>query len=453
MRKASILLSALASFALSGNIVNDLEIEQINKVRSNSTFSNDVNVSQGTTNITDNSNIEDVHILQKDGNSAGNLIENTTINGNNSELHQGLTSINRSTLHYAELTSKNKVNGITVTGGKSTITQGNLIIGGDSNVSGIAGSSGGDPWGGGGTGENLEITQTNLLENSHIDTSILHQGLTTINDDASVSITFKLNQENTISRVTSGDNNIGGSSKILQGITDIAGGDTTFVVQYIENEIVDVSLDGSRIRQSSIKLKDSTVSNINTGNGTNVDDKNLIEDITATNGSTVTQSSIDINASSVSGLYKSEIGSAGKNLEYHNLLKDVDNLNNSHIQQSIFRATNNSDILNVEYVNSKNVNSGAWIEANNHIQDLNNIQNSKLNQDVTELDNAKLKETDIDRLNTMWTVSASSSELNQNRLIVTKSTLENSTLNQDNLIYDLTATNTNLSQGSTIITD
>ena len=52
--KKIIILSVVASFALAGNIVNDLKIDQVSKINSNSNFSNSVTVSQGETSIQNN---------------------------------------------------------------------------------------------------------------------------------------------------------------------------------------------------------------------------------------------------------------------------------------------------------------------------------------------------------------------------------------------------------------
>lgn len=441
MRKASILLSALASFALSGNIVNNLNIEQINKINSNSNFSNDVNVSQGTTNITDNSNIEDVYILQKDGISAGNLIENTTVNGNSSELHQGLTSINSSSLYHTELTSKNKVNGITVTGGKSIITQGNLIIGGDSNVSGTAGSSGGNPWDPpGASGENLEIIQNNILEDTSISNSNLHQGLTVINNGATVSSSFKLEQNNNMS---SNSINNDTNSTITQGLTSISGGDTSNIKQKILNTIQNITVDGVNIEQSSVKLINSTVSNINNNNDdTTDDDINEINGLTATDADIV-QSTIRSNSSTIDGLQKSDRGDVSKNNAILNLT-----LNNSTAKQSIIDAQNGSDVKNVTY-NAGDLSSYA----------INGIYasivngGSNLKQDVTELDNGEFQETTINRVNTISQADVSNSDLKQFNIKVINSTLENSNLNQNGLIWQVNATNALISQGNLIISD
>jgi len=441
MKKIVILSLIASSFLLSANIVNDLKIEQINKVNSNSNFSNGATISQGTVDIQNNSNVEDVYILQQIGSSAGNLVESTTISGTNSELHQGLTRVDSSTLHHANLNSNNKVIHVTVTGGKSTITQANLIIGGDSNVSGTAGTGGGNPWDPpGASGENLEIIQNNILEHTNISDSSLHQGLTVINNDATVSNSFKLEQNNNMSsNAINNDTN----STITQGLTSISGGDTSNIKQKISNTIQNITVDGVNIEQSSIKLINSTVSNINNNNDdTTDDDINEINTLTATDADIV-QSSIRSNSSTIDNLQKSNRGDVSKNNAILNLT-----LNDSTAKQSIIDAQNGSDVKNVTY-NAGNLSSYAI----NGIYTSTVNSNSNLKQDVTELNNGDLKDTTLDRVNTISLATVNNSNLKQFNIQVTNSTLENSNFTQNGLIWQVNATDALISQGSLIISD
>ena len=78
---------------------------------------------------------------------------------------------------------------------------------------------------------------------------------------------------------------------------------------------------------------------------------------------------------------------------------------------------------------------------------------SNLIQDVTNLDNGDLKNTTLNRINTISLATVENSDLKQFNIKVTNSTLENSNLNQNGLILRVNATNALISQGSTIITD
>ena len=439
--KKIIILSVVSSFVLAGNIVNDLEVDQKNEVTNSSSLSNSVTVSQGETNIQNNSNVENVDILQRDGSEAGNLIDNSTINGAYSEVYQGLTSVDSSTLYNTQLTSKNTIQRVNITNGKSVIRQGNLIIGGDSNLSGTAGSGGGG-MGMGGSGENLEITQTNLLKDTDIQNSFINQGVTTINNHADVSISFKLDQTNTINRASATGHNDVNSSQLQQGVTKISGGDTSNVVQTIQNVMEDITVDGSSINQSSITLTDSTVSNINSDASSSIDDKNRVSYTTATNNSNIEQSSINISSSTVDKLYKSDRGSLQENNWIHTVTID-----NSKIQQSNFNVNNGSDISNVTYLTHS-----SGVNANNLVYN-STANDSELNQDTTTLDNANLDNNTFTRANTINHVVADNSNLKQFNIEVSNSNLDNSDFKQQGLYWNVTANNANMSQGSTIITD
>ncbi|SFV70092.1 Autotransporter adhesin [hydrothermal vent metagenome] len=445
--KNIILLSVVAtSFVLGANVVNDLEIDQINKVHSNSSFSNGATVSQGQTDIQNNSNVNDVSILQRDGANAGNLIENTTISGTNSELHQGLTSIDNSRLDYADLESDNTVRRVEVTSGKSTITQGNLIIGGDSNISGSAGSTGGGFGGiGGSTGENLEITQINLLEDTSIKNSNIHQGHTVINSGAEVSKTFKLNQNNSITLLDATGNDINAST-LTQGITNISGGITSDIEQNIRNIMEDITVDGSTIKQSSINFSNSTVSNINNNNNEgNPDDRNRVTKTEALNDSTIKQSSINLDESTIDGLYKQETDGLNENNWIHTVTVD-----DSTVKQSTLNAINDSHVTNVTY---KKESMSEIYSAPNLVYNSDALNNSNFLQDVSELNYGDIEDTTFNRGNSINTVNADNSTVKQFNITVNNSALRSSNLRASSITGGVNLTNANLSQGSTIITN
>ena len=440
--KKLIVLSIIASFALADNTVTSLTVDQKNEIFNNTNISNGATISQGQTDIKNGSNVNSVTITQRYGTDAGNSLENTTITGTNSEVYQGLTSVDNSRLEHAELTSQNKLKGVTVTGGKSTIRQANLIIGGESNATGTAGGAGGN-MGMGGSGENLEITQTNTLQDTNIENSVIDQGITVINNSADVSKSFKLKQTNTINRASANGRNSVDNSKITQGITTISGGTTQDIIQTIENVIEDIGVDTSNVSQSTMILTDSTVSNINNDVGSDIDDKNKISFVTATNDSNIIQSSIDINASTVNGLYKSDRGGLQENNWIHTVT-----VTNSDIKQSNFNATNHSDVTNITY---KTHESG--IDAINLIYNSSAINNSEFYQDVTELNNGELENNTFTRANTLNHVIADNSKVKQFNIQVSNSTLNNSELIQQGLFFNVNTTNANLSQGEVSITD
>ena len=441
--KKILLLSAIASFAIAANSVQDLQIDQINMTQT-TTLANGVDVSQGHTEITNNATVKSVTITQKDGSAAGNKITNSEITGTDSELHQGLTQVDNAQLDHATLESKNSVNDIHVTGAKSIIRQGNLMVGSSAEVSGETIS----PLTGASTGENLEIIQDNQLNTmSSIIDSTIEQGVTRISNSADVTQTFKLKQLNVLSDSTSKD------SQLAQGETTIIGGDTADIEQNIDNSIKNVRVDGVKIDQSKIRLEESCVTNINDKNDVlAVDDKNRIVGIKA-QSSTIVQSAIDINASTVIGLYKNERGNVGKHLEYNNLISDVRKLETSIVTQSETKASSDSEISNVTYKNTHDIDSSAGVNANNHMQKLIWIENSKLSQEETTLKNAALEDTTIDRENIMWDLCAKNSILAQNELTVTDSTVTDSDIRENNLMWDIKSRDTVVTQGSTIVTN
>ena len=427
--KNIILLSVATSFLFGASVVNDLEVDQKNKTVG-STMSNGATVSQGQTDIHHNSNVANVNILQRDGTDAGNLIEDTTVS--DTELYQGLTYVDNSRLYDVDLKSKNSVKN--VNSDESRIGQAILLVGQNSNVIGTPPNG----MGIGGTGENLEITQTNLLEDTDVkNNSLILQGLTAIYNGADVSATFKLEQTNTINRANANGTNDINASTLTQGLTTVSDGTTNNITQTIENVMEDIDVDNSHISQSTLQLNDATVTNIN------IDDKNRASYVTARANSDINQSTISVDTSNVNGLYRNDRNGAQENNWVHTVTVD-----NSDIKQSHLHAINHSNVANVTYTTHNSV-----INATNLIYDTTATNNSELNQDVTELDNGDLINTTLNRANTINHVTANNSKLEEFNVKVTNSTLENSNLSQQGLIYNLYTTNANLSQGSTIISD
>jgi hypothetical protein len=444
MKRIVVLSLIGSSFLLAENIVNDLEIEQINKVRSNSTFSNSTMVSQGQTVIENNSNVEDVHILQKTGNNAGNLIEETTLS--DTEVNQGFTMVNSSTLHHVELDSDNTIRRVNTSEGTSLISQAALIVGGDSNASGTAGTSGGGYGGiGGTTGENIEITEDNLLEDTEIKASVIHQGLTQIKNGADVLSTFKLNQTNTITVVNATGNDINAST-LTQGETNIDGGTTTNIEQKIKNVMEDITVDGSTVQQSSMNFASSDVSDINNNNSeSDWDDRNRVTNTTVLNGSVIDQSSINVDGSTIDGLYKYETDGLPENNWIHTVTID-----NATIKQSSLTATNGSNVVNVTY---KKENMGEIYSAPNLVYDSKALNQSKFLQDVSTLDNGDITDTTFNRGNSINVVNADNSIVKQFNVTVDNSSLSSSNLRASSIIGGVNFNNAVMSQGSTIITD
>ncbi len=442
MRKI-IYLSIITPYFLFGvDSANSVTIQQVNKIRSNTNISNSSSIVQGKTNIKNNSDVDSLEITQKSGINAGNLIEDSTISGANSKVVQGLSSVNSSTLHNAKLNSNNTIRRVDITNGKSTVTQANLIIGDNSNVHGTAGGDGGG-MGIGGTADNIEITQNNLLEDTNIKKSTIHQGRTTINGGANISSTFKLNENNSITLLNSNENS-SNNSTITQGDINITAGTTTNVKQNIQNIIEDITVDRSYIKQSNINLKNSITTNINSDNDESLlDDKNKITNTVATGGSTIIQSSIDSKDSTITQLSRYDRNGVDENSWIH-----TTNLNNSELKQSVLSAKNSSHLSNIEYTTHD-----SGVSATNLVYML-TANNSNISQDITDISNSDFNDNILNRANTVNNVTAlNNSHLAQFNIKVENSSLDNSNLSNQGLYYNTTVNNANLSQGSTTITD
>lgn len=113
------LVTSVSIFAASS--VTNLQQNQVN-VTQNSSLSNGTTAKQGTTELT-NATVNNVSIDQ----TAGNLIDNSTLSGTNSIINQGVSSVSDSTLNNADLNSKNEIKRVNITGGSSTVIQLSLI--------------------------------------------------------------------------------------------------------------------------------------------------------------------------------------------------------------------------------------------------------------------------------------------------------------------------------------
>jgi len=100
-------------------------------------------------------------------------------------------------------------------------------------------------------GKDIKITEINMLKNTNINNSIIHQGLITINNQTSVSNTFKRTQQNRMKQISSTGEKSETNSTIIQGHIEIDGGATSNTEQNIQNIIKDITIDGS-VKQSSM---------------------------------------------------------------------------------------------------------------------------------------------------------------------------------------------------------
>ncbi|MCK4442388.1 MAG: hypothetical protein KAU90_10305, partial [Sulfurovaceae bacterium] len=203
-------LSLLTILLMAQESVTNLKLEQVNKII-DSTFSEEGIKSQGTTDIDDGAFVDNVYILQKpsiDEDEPGNLIIETTVTSSGTEIHQGLTHVkNGAKLQDAKLESINEINNLTAIGGESYISQANVIVGEDSNVTNLVNSGNGNSVGDG-TADKFSISQKNSIQDTNIKNTTIHQGLIVIDNGANAS-GLEISEQNRIRRSDgSGQNEI-----------------------------------------------------------------------------------------------------------------------------------------------------------------------------------------------------------------------------------------------------
>jgi len=450
--KKIVVLSLLNLLLFAQESVSNLKLEQVNKII-DSTFSQEGVKSQGDTNIEEDAFVDNVHILQKpdiDKEIPGNLIIETTITSNGSEIHQGLTNIKRGAkLQDAKLESTNQIDYLKATSGESFISQANIIIGEDSNVTKLINNAD-ENIAGDGTADKFELIENNNIKDTDVKNTTIHQGLVVIKDGADVS-NLNITQKNSIKRSNmSGQNEIN-ATQITQGHIKIEDGTGRNISQSVDNQIDNLSINkNSLINQAYIKSTQSDVNNLNSKlNNLNNQDivKNEINNVTM-NKSIIQQSVMIFDRSSINMLDKYNRGSG---LQQNNLIHTATVDNNVTISQSTLEISNGSTISDVEYFTATNPDNEQ--DAINEIKNLDIADNSMVHQDKLELNSATMEDSTLYRTNSIKdTNMGNESNLYQFYTKMMEQTeLKGANLSGKNFIDDIYINNSNVAQSATTI--
>jgi hypothetical protein len=439
-------LSLLSMVLLAQESISHLHMEQVNKII-DSTFSEEGVKSQGSTDIEEDAFVDNVDILQKpsvDEEIPGNLIVDTTVTNSGSEVHQGLTNVKSGAkLQDAKLESMNIIDNLKATSGESFVSQANVIAGEDSNVTKLV-SSANDNIVGDGTADKFLIKEENIIEDTNIRNTTVHQGLIVLKDGADVS-NLNTTQKNSIKRSDmSGQNEIN-ATQIRQGHIKIEDGVARNITLNVENQIDNIKVnDNSVIDQAYIKSTQSDINNLNSKlNNLNTQDiiKNEINNIT-TDNAVIEQSVMKFKQSRVDMLDRYN---RGDNVQQNNLIKISTIENNSTILQSSIELTDGSDIKNVEYFTAED--SDDEQDAINEIKNLNLADNSAVYQDRLELNSASVENSNMYRTTSIKDVNmGNESTVYQFYTKLENSKMDNTKLSNKSFIKETAIDNSDVSQ-------
>ena len=449
--KKIISLSLLSVFILAQETVSYLKLEQVNKIV-DSTFSEEGIKSQGTTEIEEDAFVDNVYILQKPGvgeEIPGNLID-TTVTSSGSEVHQGLTTVKRGAkLQDAKLESINTISNLNAISGESFLSQANIIVGDDSNVTKLINSASQNIVGDG-TAEQFEVTEVNSLEDTDTKNTTIHQGLIVIQNGADVT-NLNISQKNTIQRSNMRGQNEINATQITQGQIRLEDSVVRNMTQSVENQIDNLTVtDSSSVDQAYIKSTQSDINNLNSKlNNLNNQDriKNEINNVTMDN-SVIKQSTITLERSMLDMLDRYN---RGNGLQYNNLIHSVTIENNSTIEQSALQVNNRSILTVVEYFTAENPNNGQ--DAINEIKNVSAVDNSQIYQDKLELISATFEESTLHRTNSIKdTTMGNDSTLHQfYTKLMEQTTLKEAKLSGKSFVNDVYINNSSVAQSATTI--
>jgi len=450
--KKIITLSLLSFILLAQESVNYLQVDQVNKII-DSTFSEDGVKSQGSTRIDANAFVDNVHILQQpniDNQIPGNLIIDTTISSSGSQIHQGLTNVQHGAkLQDAILESTNSIENLQAISGESFVSQANIIIGEDSNVTKLINSTNVNIVGDG-TADKFEIYEDNSLKDTTMKNTTIHQGLIVIKDGADVS-NLKITQKNNIKRSDlSGQSEIN-ATQITQGQIKVEDGISRNITQNIENKIDNLTVnESSSVSQSYIKSTQSELNKLNSKlNNLNYQDivKNEIKSVDMEN-SIIEQSVIHFTQSSIDMLDKYN---RGNGLQKNNLIYLTRVESDSRISQSSIEIYNNSILNNLEYFTANNPDSEQ--DAINEIKNLILRDESIVYQDKLKLNGATVENSLLSRTNRIQNTDIE----NESILYQFYTTMEEQTkldetkLSGKSFVDDIHLYNSRVAQSATII--
>ena len=444
-------LSLLGVWLVAQESVTHLKLEQVSKII-DSTFNEEGVKSQGTTSVEDDAFVDNVHILQKpssDENVPGNLIVESTVTSSGSEVHQGLTHVKSGAkLQDAKLESINEIGNLKATSGESFVSQANVVVGEDSNVTKLVNSAD-ESLVGDGTADKFTVYQENNIKDTNIKNTTIHQGLIVIKDGSDMS-NLEVTQKNSIKRSDmSGQNEIN-ATQVTQGLIKIEDGVGRNIQQNIENEIDNLKInDSSSVNQAYLHVIGADINNLNSKqNSANSQDivKNEINNVTMENA-LIEQFSIVIKQSSVDMLnnYNRE-----STIQQNNLIRTATIEDNSTVSQSTLHINNGSTLTNVEYFTADNPNSSQ--DAINEVKELRIAQNSVIYQDRLELDGAILEDSKLYRTNSIKDVEVGmESNIYQFYTQISNAKMESLKLSDKSHIKDTAINDSGVTQSMTVV--
>ena len=449
--KKVITLLLLSMLLTAQESVTQLKLEQVSRVI-DSTFSEEAVKTQGKTEIEDDAFVDNVQVLQKpsvDEETPGNLILNSSVTSNESEIHQGLTNVKSGAkLQDSQLESVNEIKSLEANSGASFVSQGNVIIGDDSNVSHIVNSAN-ENLVEDGTADKLTVLQHNSLEDTEIKNTTIHQGLIVITNGADVS-NLNVTQQNSIKRSDmSGQGEIN-ATQVTQGQIKIEESMGRSITQNVQNEIDNLTIDdSSSVNQAYLHASKSDLNNMNEQlNNSNTQDivKNEMNNVEMENA-LINQDVLLIDNSSINRINKYNRGSG---LQQNNLIHSTMVENNVTINQSTITIQEGSIVTDLEYFTAKNPKNDQ--DAINEIKVVELGQDTVLYQDRLELNNATLEESSLHRTNSIKNVNITNeSNVYQFYTQLTDSEMQDSKLSDKSYLKDVSINDSAIVQGMTTV--
>ena len=447
--KKVLALSLITVMLIAEDSSSYLILEHSNKII-DSTFTEEGVKSQGNTIIENGAFVDNVHILQKPSSNddvAGNLIIDSRVTSQGSQIHQGLTHVKSGgKLQDAKLESENEINNLEVMGGESFVSQANMVVGEDSNLSNLLNNGDGNDVGDG-TADQFLVKQKNLIKDISIKNATIHQGLITIETGSSVS-NLESVQNNRLKRSQIIGSNEINASTVTQGHIQLKKSLVDNIKQNLDNSIDNLETNDGIVHQASIETSQSTIDNINHKQDQNNRGDSVRNEILNTQviDASILQSTLNIDSSLVETLNKFQ----KNNVETNNLIQDVKVENNATLSQSTITISNQSHINTIEYKIADN--TEANLKAINEIKNVSLQDDSSIEQDSILLNDSIVNDMSLKRTNRVKNTDiGNSSNLKQFYTQIESSRVDKTTFSAKSNLNETQIFNSEVSQSSTTI--